>query len=173
MLLRQRQLHYFYVTTTEKLNPTHYDAMSHDFSTLRRKIFDHASYPWEGDNVTLKADLIYFVKNWPNIAEEKSSIGVDASTRLCPIGFAEDDVSDCLRLNTAQIEADEQLQVCRDVIGAGGPEGWVPSDQLYDECKKREAKLKNDALGAAESELERARIREHWMFDDFDEAEYL
>lgn len=75
-----------------------------------------------------------------------------------------------MRLHAAQIEADEQLQACRDAIGIG-PEGWVPLDQ-YDEVKKREVKLKADALAAAESAQDRSMLREHWIFDDFDEDEY-
>lgn len=169
LLLRRRQLHYFYVATTAKLNSIHYDTLTDDFSTLRRKLFDHASSPWEGDNVTLKADLIDLSKNWSKIATSQSSTSDDARPP-CPIAFSEDEVSECLRLHAAQVEADVQLQACRDVIGIG-PEGWVPSEQ-YDEIKHRENKLKADALEAAESEEERAMLFEHWIFDDFDEDEY-
>ncbi|KAH7377310.1 hypothetical protein BKA66DRAFT_422392 [Pyrenochaeta sp. MPI-SDFR-AT-0127] len=168
-LLRRRQLHFFYVGMTAKLNPTHYDALTHDFSILRRKLFEFAGYPWEGDNVTLKANLIHLTKVWPNIVTSSSSTS-EHPTRPCPIAFSEAEVRECLRLNTAQIEADEQLQVCRDIVGIG-PEGWVPLDQ-YDETKRRERKLKADALEAAESMEERARLCEHWIFDDFDEEEY-
>jgi hypothetical protein len=169
LILRRRQLHYFYVAATAKHNPVHYDAMTHDFSTIRRKLFDHASSPWEGDNVTLKADLIELVQNWSDITASTSSTSNNAEP-TCLIAFSEDEVKDCLRLNTAQVEADEQLQACRDAIGIG-PEGWVPRDQ-YDEIKQREAKLKTDALEAAESEHERLMLQEHWIFDDFDEDEY-
>jgi hypothetical protein len=168
VLLRRRQLHYFYVATTAKLNPTHYDALTYEFSTLRRKISHHASFPWEGDSMTLKADLIQLTKNWPSIAASRSSMSDDAIPP-CPIVFSEDEVSECLRVNAAQAEADEQLQACRDAIGIG-PEGWVPSEQ-YDEIKKREIKLKADALEAADSEEERLRLNEHWIFDNFDEEE--
>jgi hypothetical protein len=169
LLLRRRQLHYFYVAATAKLNPVHYDALTYDFSTLRRKLYDHASCPWEGDNVALKADLIQFTKNWTDVVASKSSTSDDARAP-CPIAFSEDEMSTCLRLHAAQIEADEQLQVCRDVIGIG-PEGWVPVEQ-YDEIKQRERKLKADALEAAESEEERQKLHEHWVFEDFDEEEY-
>ncbi|XPT00062.1 hypothetical protein M3J09_009224 [Ascochyta lentis] len=169
VLLRRRQLHYFYVAATAKLNPMHYDALTHDFSTLRRRLFDHASSPWEGDNVTLEADLIELEQNWSNITASSSSTSDDA-TPPCPIGFSEDEVKNCLHMNAAQIEADEQLQACRDAIGIG-PEGWVPLDQ-YDEVKRRESKLKADALEAAESDQERLMLYEHWIFDDFDEDEY-
>ncbi|KAF2622106.1 hypothetical protein BU25DRAFT_352810, partial [Macroventuria anomochaeta] len=169
MLLRRRQLHYFYVAATAKLNPMHYDALTHGFSTLRRKLFDHASSPWEGDNITLKADLVELGQNWPNITASNLSTNDDASP-LCPISFSKDDVKDCLHMNAAQIEADEQLQACRDAIGIGH-EGWVPLDQ-YNEVKQRASKLKADALEAAGSEQERLMLHEHWIFDDFDEDEY-
>ncbi|KAF1943375.1 hypothetical protein EJ02DRAFT_502228 [Clathrospora elynae] len=169
MLLRRRQLHYFYVAATAKFNPTHYDALTYDFSILRRKLFDHASSPWEGDNVSLKTDLIHLERNWSNITTSSSSTNNDARPP-CPIAFSEDEVSESLRLNAAQADADEQLQACRDAIGIG-PEGWVTSEQ-YNEIKGRESKLKADALEAAESEEERLRLCEHWIFDDFDEEEY-
>jgi hypothetical protein len=58
VLLRRRQLHFYYVAATARFNLMHYDALAHDFSMLRRKIYDDASWPWEGDNVTLKGYLI-------------------------------------------------------------------------------------------------------------------
>jgi hypothetical protein len=165
VLLRKRQLHYFYFEGTAKLNPTHYEALIYPQSILRRKIYRHASDPWEGDNVTLKADLVHFTRTWQNLA------GDDSKTP-CPIAFSDEEVAECLRLNAEQIEADEQYQACIDVICVGS-EGWVPVDQ-YDEAKKREAKLKADALESAGSdELERARLCEHWIFDDFDESDYM
>lgn len=170
LLLRRRQLHYFYVAATAKSNPVHYEALTYDFSTLRRKVYDHASSPWEGDNVSLKADLINLQKNWSSITASDLSITHEAKP-ACPITFSEAEVEDCLRLNAAQIEADELLQTCRDAIGIG-TEGWVPLDQ-YDEVKQREAKLKAKALEAAESEQERLMLHENWMFDDFDEKDYL
>ena len=137
-----------------------YDALTYDFSVLRRKLFDHASSLWEGDNVTLKANLIDLTRNWSQIA----------TTDPCPISFSEDEISECLRLKTAQVEADEQLQACRDAVGIG-PEGWVPLEQ-YGEKKQRADKLKAYALEAAESEKERQELCQHWIFDDFDEDEY-
>ncbi|KAL5383085.1 hypothetical protein DPSP01_006067 [Paraphaeosphaeria sporulosa] len=154
---------------TAKLNSTYYDALAYDFSMLRRKLFDHASCPWEGDNVTLKADLIYLMENWSSIAAPELSARGDSKVS-CPFSFLEDEVTECKRLHAAQIEVDEQLQACKDVVGIS-PEGWVPLEQ-YEETKQRELKLKADALEAAESEEERARLSEYWIFNDFDEEEY-
>lgn len=169
LLLRRRQLHYFYVATTEEINPIHYGALSDKFSALKRKLADRASDPWEGDNVTLRADLIQLTQVWDEIQEANSESSDDAKIP-CPITFSEDEERECLRLHTAQSEADEQLQACRDIVGIG-PEGWVPTEQ-YEETKQRAEKLKADALEAAESEEERQQLRDHWIFDDFDEEEY-
>ncbi|RMD44046.1 hypothetical protein DV735_g1155, partial [Chaetothyriales sp. CBS 134920] len=173
-LLRKRQLHYYYIKATAELNLTHYNALAHDFSILRRKLYHHASDPWEGDNVTLKADLIQLTQNWAKIASSPScgsSGSMDADNAPpCPITFSEPEVKQCLQLYSAQVEADEQFTECRDAIGVG-PEGWVPPDQ-YEDAKQREDKLKADALGSAESEDERAKLIEHWIFDDFNEEEY-
>jgi hypothetical protein len=169
MLLRRRQLHYSYVVETEKSNPTHYKALAHDFSILRRKIFDHANSPWEGDNVTLKADLIHLTKNWSSFVKSNSQPNED-TVLSCPITFTQDEIDECLRLNAEHNEADEQLQACRDAIGVG-PEGWVPVDQ-YDEIKERARRLKAAAIEASESKEEREKFCEHWVFDDFDESEY-
>lgn len=43
----------------------------------------------------------------------------------------------------------------------------------YDKAKLRERKLKADALDAAETENEKRRIQENWIFDDFCEEKYM
>jgi hypothetical protein len=113
--------------------------------------------------------LVRLTRNWTEIVTSKSKTSDDARAP-CSITFSEDEASECLRLHAAQIEADKQLQACRDVVGVG-TEGWVPVGQ-YDETKQRESKLKSDALEAAGPEEERQKLRKHWIFDDFDEEEY-
>ena len=165
-LLRQRQLHYFYIAETARQNRTHYEALTCEFGTLRRKLFHHASDPWEGDNVTLKAHLILMKNNWSEIASSARG-----QPPPCPIHFEQDELNECLRLNTEIAESDEQLAACKAVIGIG-PDGWVTLDG-YEEAKKCNAKLKADSLEGVASDLERTRILEHWPFDDQDEDEYL
>ncbi|KAJ5461216.1 uncharacterized protein N7458_002768 [Penicillium daleae] len=46
-LFRRRELHYLYVKMTADMNVEHYDALTYDFSTLKRRLFHHASEPWE------------------------------------------------------------------------------------------------------------------------------
>ncbi|KAM5433157.1 hypothetical protein MferCBS31731_007154 [Microsporum ferrugineum] len=162
-LLRRRQIHYFYVRRTAEMNTEHYNALMNDVNTLKRKLFHHASDPWDGDDITLKADLIHLRKHWPKLT--------GGSGTPCPITYSDDEATTCVQLDQAQVEADEQLQACREAIGVG-TEGWVPRE-LYEEVKQREQKLKSDAFDAAETDEERAKIREHWIFDDFCEEEYM
>ncbi|KAJ5218702.1 uncharacterized protein N7498_000801 [Penicillium cinerascens] len=162
-LLRRRQLHYFYVKLTAERNPEHYKALTLHFSTLRQRLFHHASDPWEGDNITLTADLITLSRKWTDFAR-------DAKTP-CPISFSDDELTECSRLERAQSESDEQFRACQEAIGVGH-EGWVPLEN-YDEAKRSERKLKADTLDAAETEEERTRIQENWIFDDFCEEEYM
>ncbi|KAL1878406.1 hypothetical protein Plec18167_004478 [Paecilomyces lecythidis] len=169
-LFRKRQLHYFYVQTTRKLNPLHYDALTHQFSGLRHKLFRHTSDPWEGDNITLKADLIQLTRCWSDIIHAGQR-GSESENKICPINYSEEDARECLRLSEAQSQADEQYEICKQIIGVAC-EGWVPADR-YDEARKREIKLKADALDAAESEEERETVSRNWIFDDFDESEYM
>lgn len=161
-ILRRRQLHYLYVKMTADINPEHYEALTQEFSALRRRLFHHASDPWEGDNTTLKADLVTFFTKWTEVTSDARA--------LCPISFTDDESMECLRLEQAQSEADEQYQACQEAIGVGH-EGWVPVAH-YDEAKACERKLRADALDAAETEEERTRIRENWIFDDFSEEDY-
>lgn len=171
MLLRKRQLHVFYIAATEKFNLVHYNALAYDFSVLRRKLFEHASQPWEGDNITFKADLIKLSQNWSGIISTTTTTSNDAKQPpSCPIQFSEDEIKQSLHIHNEQLDSDQQLQACKDAIGMGS-EGWVPIDQ-YDDALQRTSLVKAGILQAAESEFDRRMINEHWMFDDFDEGEY-
>lgn len=172
MLLRKRQLHVFYIAATEKFNPIHSNALAYDFSVLRRKLFEHASEPWEGDNITLKADLIKLSQNWSEmITGTTSSSSNDAKQPpSCPIQFSEDEIKQSLHIHSEQIDSDQKLQACKDAIGMGS-EGWVPIEE-YEDALQRTRLVKAGILEAAEEEEDRRMIEKHWMFDDFDEGEY-
>ncbi len=71
-----------------------------------------------------------------------------------------------MRLNSAQVEADEQFEACNDAIGVGS-EGHP-----HDEVKQCEGKLRVDALDAAEPDEGRVDLFEPCIFADFNEEEY-
>ncbi|KAJ5389123.1 uncharacterized protein N7496_000191 [Penicillium cataractarum] len=101
-LFRRRQLHYFYVKMTAYMNIEHYNALTYEYSTLRRRLFQHTTDPWEGDNVTLKADLVTLTREWREFSRD--------SKDACPIQFSDNESTECIQLAGAQSEACEQLQ---------------------------------------------------------------
>lgn len=123
-VLRERQLHYFYVAATDLLNPQHYNALAHNSSAIRRKTWNHTSLPWEGDNITLKADLVALQQKWTRVTALHMSEGGAATPRPYPVDYAGDEPQEILRLHTSQAEMDQPLQSCRDVVGVK-PDGWV------------------------------------------------
>lgn len=167
LLLRKRQLHYTYVKETLRLNQAHGEVLLDRSCILRRKLFHHASEPWEGDCLSLKADLVELSNQWSNLL-----LPVTGETHhKCPIEFSEKEVLECLSLISATEALDSQFQDCLEVVGVGN-EGWVPNEQ-YDTARQRERQLREDTLSEAESEEERSQIRDHWIFDDFDETVYV
>ncbi|KAL7773215.1 hypothetical protein CFE70_003179 [Pyrenophora teres f. teres 0-1] len=107
-LLRRRQLHYFYVTGTEKFNLLHYQALSHEFSVIRRKIFDHASSPWEGNSVSLKADLIHLIEADEQLKAARDAIGVGSEGWVPPDQYDEIKERDRILKNNALAAAESE-----------------------------------------------------------------
>ncbi|KAJ5928217.1 hypothetical protein N7466_007173 [Penicillium verhagenii] len=162
-IYRRRQLHHVYFELTSKMNSEHYEALTDYLNTVRRRLFYHASEPWEGDNVTLKADLVTLSKKWRELDCEK--------TAPCPLQYSDEESLECLRMEQEQSEADEQLQAAQEVIGVGS-EGWVPVGQ-YDHARGCERKLKAAALEVAETDEDKAIVQANWIFDDFSEEDYM
>lgn len=150
----------------------HYNALAYDFSVLRRKLFEHASVPWEGDNITFKADLIKLSQNWSGIISTTTTASSNDVKQppSCPIQFSADEIKQSLHMHSEQLDSDQQLQACKDAIGMGS-EGWVPIEE-YENALQRTKLVKAGILQAAEEEEDRRMIEKHWMFDDFDEGEY-
>ncbi|KAL9003734.1 MAG: hypothetical protein Q9188_003421 [Gyalolechia gomerana] len=161
-LHRRRQLHFFYVDYTAKLNEEHWNAIRCDHVVLRQRLFQHAGAPWEGDNVTLKADLIRAMKVWPDLTTIR-----DGNVPGCPLTYPASEIEDCLHREAEQKDADSQLDISRRWLGIN-IDGWVPLDR-YKEAKELNQKLKSEALEVAETELEKHELQNHWPFDDHDE----
>lgn len=142
LLLRKRQLHYTYVMETLRVNPAHGKLLIDRSAILRRKLFRHASEPWEGDSTALQADLVQLSREWSDNM---------ASKAVCPITFYNQEAAESLQLARSMEEADSQFQSCLEVVGVG-PEGWVPTDQ-YDDARQREQQLRVDTLQEAKPNL--------------------
>ncbi|KAJ5568609.1 hypothetical protein N7450_011095, partial [Penicillium hetheringtonii] len=172
-LARKGRLHHEYIKKTAEFNPEHDKALSERFNKLRRRLWHHVNDPWEGDVVTLKADLIVLSRKWGEITGHIDS-DIDSDSEVndtCPISFSKEEIKECLRLNAAQADADDQLKECQDIIGVCS-EGWTPSAS-FEKAKAREKKLKAETFEAVETEEERKRLKENWIFDDFCEDDYI
>ncbi|KAJ7261749.1 hypothetical protein B0H12DRAFT_1231401 [Mycena haematopus] len=63
-----RLVHYHYVKNTEEYNELHYEALTDPASVLRRRLFHHASDPWEGETSALKVALVDATEDWETLA---------------------------------------------------------------------------------------------------------
>ena len=155
---RKRQLHYYYFVATYKYNKSHFDALCLDSTMPKQKLQQYASTPWEGDNITLKAELIRAVKNWPALTASK-----DGNIPACPIQFSDEEAEQCLRLEAEQNHIDLQMEKIRDRIGIS-TDGWT-SNERYEDALEENEHVKAEALDG-EDEATRNEILENWPFDD-------
>lgn len=158
---RRRQVHYFYIGFTSKLNKPHFHAMGKYHLVLRNQLFDIAGRPWEGDNTSLQAQLIKTLEHWADFDED----GLPPP----PIGYSETDITSCLDRDSKQKSADAQMEQIRGFIGVN-IDGWVPLD-TFDTAKEKSNILKNEMLQSAENEDERRDFLENWPLQDHDEID--
>ncbi|KAF2156988.1 serine/threonine protein kinase [Myriangium duriaei CBS 260.36] len=164
-IYRKRQLHYFYVGHTSKNNKLHWAALKQNHLVMRNKIYRAAGRPWEGDNTSLKAELIHVSENWPAIASAQ------AKDMPFPIQFTDEEIRECLDIDRQQVESDAKLQQLRDACPINF-QGWVQTE-LYDEAKAKADYLRGVILEAAaeESEEDRKEMEKLWPFQDHEEID--
>jgi len=84
----------------------------------KQQLQQFASAPWEGDSISLKANLIRAVQNWPVLTARKND-----EVPPCPRKFLDAEVEECLRLKAEQNHLDVQMEKIRNRIGIGS-DGW-------------------------------------------------
>ncbi|KAF7513613.1 hypothetical protein GJ744_008907 [Endocarpon pusillum] len=108
-LYRKRQLHFFYLGATSNTNRRHHDALFFDPEARRAKLYQKARAPWEGDNISLKAQLIRTVQHWYSICSNGAG--------PCPVSYSKDETKQYLELAAEKKGLDDSLQVLYDLIG--------------------------------------------------------
>lgn len=164
-LYRRRHTHFHYISATEKLNEDHFNACQHPEVVLKQKLFEHATNPWEGDSVTLKADLIRATQRWPELLCESDN---NASLHPCPLSYEQEEIDKCFEIKREQDISDRDMENSRLGIGVG-EDGWV-EPQMYEIASEKAELFKEEVLRVAEPE-EREMIERHWPFADRDEDE--
>ncbi|KIX92545.1 uncharacterized protein Z520_11721 [Fonsecaea multimorphosa CBS 102226] len=162
---RQRHLHFFYLGFTQRFNEAHFEILDRRTDLLTRKTFSHAGEPWQGNNIPLKADIIYITRIWEEILNENGYSG--AAIPLCPVSFTELDVQRTINILLQQEDMDTQLKKIRDAIGISR-DGWA-SNAEYDQVVQLAKLIKMQALASLDSEEEKEMTLKHWPVDDFDE----
>lgn len=155
---RRRQLHYFYVGYTRRNNETHFRAISKPDLVMTNKLFDTAARPWEGDNTSLKAEIIKASKYW---SDTKS---FHEGRYTFPVQYSEEDTTQCLTIDEKQQEADTQMQTLRDCFTIN-IDGWVPTD-LYNLAKARADEVLKQMIEAADTNEEKEEVKENWPFQN-------
>lgn len=154
---RRRQMHYFYVGYTERHNKLHFEAIAKPHLVMVSKLYDTAARPWEGDNTSLKAEIIKLSRCWHDMAPS-------AKKRILPVNYTASGIAQCLAIDEKQQEADAQMQTLRDCF-ATNIDGWV-SSELYEQAKARAEDVKQQMIDAADTDEERKEIEENWPFQD-------
>lgn len=164
---RRRHLHFFYLGFTQRFNEAHFEILDRRTDLLTRKIFSHASEPWEGNNVPLRADLALISRIWPELMDENGYSG--SALPSCPISFTEPDVKNTIKTLQQQEEVDTQVENIRNAIGISA-DGWTTKEE-YEGAVERAKLIKKRGLENLDTEEEKEMTLKHWPFDDFDEDE--
>jgi hypothetical protein len=169
----QRQLHLLHLGGTTRFNPKHMDVYLIKGLAFKRRIFEHASAPWEGDNITLKADLILATQNWKRLTASKES-EEDLSEGsmvgpVCPIVFSKEEAGECLRLDLLLKGVDSDMVGVRENIGISS-DGWVPNEE-YQGAVERNKYIRQQVIDQAEDDEARDLSLRHYPFDDHSEDE--
>ncbi|KAL8951800.1 MAG: hypothetical protein Q9222_002249 [Ikaeria aurantiellina] len=163
---RRRDVHFYYQTNTLLWGGSHFAASTDPHMPTRQRLFTSAGTPWEGDKVTLKANLIGATKDWMGLFQ-CSNVGQKEKCQ-CPITYCMEDQKATLDLMAGQNELDDQTDIVLSYLGIG-MDGWVPVDD-YDKAKQKAQEFRKTCLNAADTELERDYILNHYPFDDHDES---
>jgi hypothetical protein len=160
---RKRQVHYFYVGYTERHNKIHFEAISKPHLVMVNKLYNTAARPWEGDNTSLKAEII-------KVSRSHHLDAILSRTRKgFPISYNEEEITQCLAIDEKQQEADAQMQTLRDCFTTN-MDGWV-SPELYEQAKARAHDVRQQMMDAADTAEERKDIEENWPFQDHIEVD--
>ncbi|GIZ47268.1 hypothetical protein CKM354_001036500 [Cercospora kikuchii] len=154
-LYRRQHTHFYYVGATATILNSHYRAMANDKGLFRKRLYQHAVEPWEGNSLPSKADLVMLANEWATFATTSGSeIDHKQEISTCPINFEEQDAEETIGKMIEQEDINRKMQILRDVIEIS-TDGWA-SHERYDDA-------------AAEANHMKEMTDQHWPFDDFEE----
>ena len=161
---RRRLVHYLYATLTKQLNNEHFDAIFKTSVISHQKLLESAGTPWEGDSVSLQAEIIRFTHLWPMLISAASRTASPAP----PVKYPDTVVEEIFDLDERQKEAYSDMGTMRDMLGID-IQGWVPNE-LYEFTMENVRRVKAALADNCEGQHDVIALKEHFPFDDFDES---
>lgn len=165
--IRKRLVHFLYAAFTKRLNEEHYDAIFNQSVMLHQRLFKSANTPWEGDSITLRAEMIRAIQSWRDLIAEDSREYDKGTCAVPPLEYPDIIIPDTLRIDAQQKEADTAMEQMRHVLGVDVL-GWVPNDE-YQAAKEKAREMKAKMLEAAVTHSDVTGVQSHFPFDDFHE----
>lgn len=157
----KRLTHFLYAALTLRHNEEHYDAIFNNGVILHQRLYKHAGTPWEGDSITLEAELINAIQNWQDIFSSGST-----ACESPPIQYSEESTKYIMDMHSQQQEMDVMMDQMRETLGVD-VYGWVPSEE-FEASKELARDIKERMIEAADP-ADKDGIRNHFPFDDYDE----
>ncbi|KAL4935201.1 hypothetical protein BDV06DRAFT_207470, partial [Aspergillus oleicola] len=165
---RKQRIHYLYATFTKQMNPDHFNAIFDDLAIMHRTLFKHANTPWLGDSLTLKAELINTIGNWPTFTAADTPGNTWRSSIPPSLKYSKVEINETMHSLQRQQNADAEIAQIRDRLGIS-EDGWVSNDK-YDSAMEAIRELKDKMLKEAKTKADRIAIQDHFPFQDFSET---
>ncbi|KAG6847635.1 hypothetical protein H0H93_006893 [Arthromyces matolae] len=165
-LFRRRLVHYNYNLSTAVYNKIHHKGLVYPFNPFRRRIFNHAIVPWEGETIKLQYALMEMVDGWGRFTTKDDE--------PCPVVFTEEEKASAEKLYRAVEVAEKNEKALRE-YGGYAEETWVPAAH-YEEAMAFGREIKRVTLQGAREDEETteegyAAMEKNWLLDDMDEEE--
>lgn len=164
-VMRKQLVYFVYAAYTGRLNRVHFDTLLDHSLIARQELFECVNISWEGDSISLHAEMIRVLQDWSKLADRDDAL---ASASTPPISYSNSTIRQILDLDARQEECDSAMQTMRDAA-AVDIQGWVPDDEAYAAAKEATESFRHKVLELAETEQERVAFRDHFPFDDFEE----
>ena len=153
---RRRLVHCLYATLTRQLNNEHFDAIFKTPVISLQKLLESASTPWEGDSVSLHAEIIRFTDLWSMLI----SVASRTASPAPPVKYSDTVVEEILALDERQKEAYSDMETMRDMLGVD-IQGWVPNDQ-YEFTMENVRRVKAVLADDCEDQHDVIALKEHF-----------
>lgn len=155
----RRLNHFLYAALTLRHNNEHYDAIFDNGAIIHQRLYKQAGTPWEGDSISLDAELINAIQHWQDIL-------MPGSNQSPSVQYSEESAETIMELHRQQQEMDGIMDQMRKTLDVD-VYGWIPNE-AYTATRELARTIKERMIEAADVQ-EKEGIRNNFPFDDFDE----